>query len=210
MFPRATVGRVDPDTVKDRVGGWADADIYVTTWIGTKPILRPDVSLVAVLDADAFIRMPDFRAAENAYRALAEMAEWAGPAASGGRLVVQTAEPSHHAIQAVARADYRFFLHRELEQRRDLAYPPFAELMKIRSSGHRHLEVIEEVAEKCRGLGARVLGPITVAGPAGAGSAAGAEVLVKHPDIGRIAECVRVILPKVPADTRLRVDVDPR
>jgi primosomal protein N' (replication factor Y) len=210
MFPRSTVSRVDADTLAATEPASAEADIYVTTWIGTKPALRPAVSLVAVLDADALIRMPDFRAAENAYRALVEMAEWAGPAAVGGRLVVQTAEPSHHAIQALVRADYGFFLERELEQRRELAYPPFSELVKVRSSGSSHIEVLDEVAQLCRRLEARVLGPIGLQVRAGRTLEPAAEILVKHPDAERVAECVRGILPKVPAGTRLRVDVDPR
>jgi primosomal protein N' (replication factor Y) (superfamily II helicase) len=209
MFPRAAVTRVDADTLEADAPRPPVGDIYVTTWIGTKPALRPDVSLVAVLDADALIRMPDFRAAENAYRALAEMAEWAGPASHGGRLLVQTAQPSHHAIQGLARADYGFFLERELEQRQELGYPPFAELVKVRSSGGRYLEVLNEVAEACRRLGAQVLGPIGVRVGSGSDVDA-AEVLVKHPDAGPIAESLRGILPKVPAGTRLRVDVDPR
>jgi primosomal protein N' (replication factor Y) (superfamily II helicase) len=209
MFPRASVTRVDADTLGSGEAHPPAGDIYVTTWIGTKPALRPDVSLVAVLDADALIRMPDFRAAENAYRALVEMAEWAGPAGVGGRLLVQTAQPSHHAIQALVRADYGFFLERELEQRHELGYPPFAELVKVRSSGMKHLEVLDEVTELCRGMGAQVLGPIGVRVGA-ASDVDAAEVLVKHPDAGPIAECLRGILPKVPAGTRLRVDVDPR
>jgi primosomal protein N' (replication factor Y) len=209
MFPRATVSRVDADTLRD-AGPASDADLYVTTWIGTKPAIRPEVSLVAVLDADALIRMPDFRAAENAYRALVEMCEWAGPADSGGRLLIQTAAPSHHAIQAVSRADYGFFLERELQQRRELAYPPFAELVKVRASGSGYPELLNEVARGCHDLGARVLGPIEVRGGPGHEGGSAAEVLVKHPDAERVAEYLRGILPKVPAGTRLRVDVDPR
>ncbi|HEV3472575.1 MAG TPA: hypothetical protein VG408_05140, partial [Actinomycetota bacterium] len=93
-FPRAKVVRVDPSN--PQVTAHSDADVYVTTWIGTKPELRPDVSLVGVLDADWLIRRPDFRSSESAYQALVEMAEWAGPASNGGRLVVQSSDPSHH------------------------------------------------------------------------------------------------------------------
>jgi primosomal protein N' (replication factor Y) len=67
------------------------------------------VGLVGVLDADALIRRPDFRAAELAYQALVEMAEWAGPAHEGGRLLIQTDEVGHHALQAIARNDHSFF-----------------------------------------------------------------------------------------------------
>ena len=82
-FPRATVRRVDPSTLDESLGTSRDADIYVTTWIGTKPVLRPDVGLVGVLNADALIRRAECRSAEDAYQALAEMAEWAGPASTG-------------------------------------------------------------------------------------------------------------------------------
>jgi primosomal protein N' (replication factor Y) len=210
MFSRATVARVDPDTLDAGVSPSPEADIYVTTWIGTKPALRPEVSLVAVVDADALIRMPDFRAAENAYRALVEMAEWAGPASSGGRLLLQTAEPTHHSIQAVVRANYGYFLERELEYRRELDYPPFSELVKVRASGPGRAEVLRTVAERCRSVGGHVLGPIEVGSRSDPGRQPAAEVLVKHPDAERVAECLRSILPKVPAGTRLRVDVDPR
>jgi primosomal protein N' (replication factor Y) (superfamily II helicase) len=209
-FPRWSVERVDPDTLEAGEGQPAThgGDIYLTTWVGTKPALRPDVSLVAVVDADAFIRLPDFRAAEIAYRALAEMAEWAGPAASGGRLMLQSAQPSHHAIQAVVRGDYGFFLDRELRQRKELSYPPFAELVKVRSSGTKHRELIARVAHECRVIGALVLGPIDVR--EGSRETPSAEVLVKHPDAQQVAECLRGILRQIPVGTRLRVDVDPR
>jgi primosomal protein N' (replication factor Y) (superfamily II helicase) len=203
-WPRARVRRVDPDAPASAA---TDApDIYVTTWIGTKAVLRPPVSLVAVLDADALIRRPDFRAAEHAYQALAEMAEWAGPARTGGRLLVQCSEPAHHAIQAVARADYRFFMERELEQRAELAYPPFGELVTARATGSGTRELLDQVAARCRTLGATVLGPI----PSPPATPGGLELLVKCVDAQRVARDLRGILALVPPGSRLRVDVDPR
>lgn len=207
IFPRSSVARVDPSVVDPRRPDPAvgDADIYVTTWIGTKPEIRPDVKLVGVLDADWLIRRPDLRSAERAYQALAAMGAWAGPAGAGGRLVVQTAEPNHHSIQAVVRGDHDFFCEREAEQRRELRYPPFSELVKVRASGDRARVVIDEVRA---GLEPNdlVLGPIAVAQSDGPDSL---EVLIKTGDAQRVAEMLRGILPEVPRGTRLRVDVDP-
>ncbi|MFN2488456.1 MAG: primosomal protein N' [Actinomycetota bacterium] len=208
-WPRALVRRADPDVA----GVWHGArapDIYVTTWIGTKAALRPSVTLVGVLDADALIRRPDFRAAESAYQALAEMAEWAGPAAHGGRLLIQCSEPSHHSIQAVARADYGFFLERELEQRAELDYPPFSELVRLDASGARSADVMERAAECCRRLGATVLGPVTAGVAPGRAAAGALQALVKCPDATAVAVGLRGILARVPQGSRLRVDVDPR
>ncbi|HYO61501.1 MAG TPA: primosomal protein N' [Actinomycetota bacterium] len=208
-FPRASIGRVDPDVLArgEPLDGPAP-DVYVTTWIGTKPALRPDVSLVGVLDADALLRRPDWRAAEDGYQALAAMAEWAGPASDGGRLVLQTDEPAHHAVQAVVRGDYDFFLERELEARRELGYPPFSELVKLTATGPHGAALMKEAVDVCREAAARVLGPISVRLPGGGEEEL--QTLVKCRDALAVTPGLRGILARSPAGSRLRVDVDPR
>ncbi len=208
-FPRARVVRMDPELIDGAGAGDEPVDIYVTTWIGTKPTIRPPVSLVGVLDADALLRRPDWRATERAYQALVAMAEWAGPAAAGGRLIVETAEPSHYVVQALARASYDFFLQRELAQRKELGYPPFSELIRVIATGPRRAGLIERAAGIARAEG-RVLGPIPVTSRTGSGAEEeGLEILVKCPDAEPVAVALRAILASVPAGNRLRVDVDP-
>jgi len=212
-FPRARVARMDPDLIGhlDQDGPPHDVDIYVTTWIGTKPAIRPPVSLVGVLDADSLLRRPDWRAAENAYQALAAMAEWAGPASDGGRLVVQTAEPNHYSVQAVIRGDYDFFLRHELAQRAELGYPPYSELIRATSYGMRRQGLIERAAGLARAAGARVLGPIEIDTVVGPGELEeGLEILIKATDAEPVARALRGILASTPAGSRLRIDVDPR
>jgi primosomal protein N' (replication factor Y) len=204
-FPQARVARVDPDSINE--AGARGADIYVTTWIGTKEVLRPDVSLVGVLNADSLVRLPDFRAAESAYQALAEMAEWAGPAAAGGRLLVQTSEPAHHSIQAIARGDYRFFLERELPLREELGYPPFSELIRATVTGPAADEIIRRVEAACRD-DAKVLGPMA-ARIDGRRDPNARELLAKCRDALVVAERLRDILASVPPGNRLTIDVDP-
>jgi len=211
MFPRARVRRVDPEVLEGLTGPdvprFEDADIYLTTWVGTKASLRPDVSLVGVLDADALIRRADFRAAERAYQALVEMAEWAGPADAGGRLVVQTAEPGHHVLQALVRADYEFFLGRELHHRKELTYPPYRELVKVTARGPEAPALIERISRAVRIRGARVLGPI---GPRPGRDETALQVLIKCRAVEDIAEDLRAELLDAPAGTRVSIDVDPR
>ncbi|CAN5651122.1 hypothetical protein BH18ACT15_BH18ACT15_07770 [soil metagenome] len=197
---------MDPDTLAAGRPPEQEGDIYVTTWIGTKPSLRPDVTLVGVLNTDALVRRPDFRAGEHAYQALAAMAEWAGPARDGGRLIIQTSDPGHHSIQAVVRADYRFWLRRELDERRELGYPPFAELVTVTAWGPNRDERAGAVAEACRRAGGRVLGPVPVRGQ----DEPAVEMLVKCPDATRVAEGLRPLVAGSSARDRLRVEVDPR
>ena len=186
--------------------------VYVTTWIGTKQSIRPDVGLVGILDADALIRRPVWNAAESGYQALAEMSAWAGAAAAGGRLLIQTSEPGHHAVQAIVRADYGYFLQRELAMRRELAYPPFTELIRIAAQGDSAQEWIERAAKLAGDVGADVLGPVVtdIRSARDAPSSKGLELLVKTKNADEVARAVRVILPDVPRGTRLRVDTDPR
>ncbi|MFP5352773.1 MAG: primosomal protein N' [Actinomycetota bacterium] len=217
-FPRTPLFHMDragAESASKRT--WEGAGIYLTSWFGTKAELRPPVSLVGVLDADALIRRPDYKAAELAHQALVEMAGWAGPASGGGRLVIQTDEPNHHAVQAVMRGDHDFFARRELEQRRELDYPPFKELVKVSTAGTGAAELADSIAVSLRDLGARVLGPIDAPFPTGSrGEGAtgdrllGRQLLIKCPSAQVVASHLRDILPGVPRGTRLRVDVDPR
>ena len=200
-FPRARVQRVDPDVVEGALPT-GPADIYVTTWIGTKAVLRPNVSLVGVVNADVLIRRSGFRAAERAYQALVELSEWAGPAAAGGRLVIQTAEPRHHAVQAAVRADYSYFLRHELESRRELHYPPFSELIRIAARGPERGGAIDDAAAASRRAGARVIGPARVGDSL--------ELLVKCRSAQTVAEELRAVAIRTPRGTRLHFDVDAR
>ena len=216
-FPRVPLVHMDRDLADQTSEAgidWGGTGIYVTTWFGAKPELRAPVSLVGVVSADALIRRVDFRAAEQAHQVLSEMARWAGPASGGGRLIVQTADPNHHAIQGVVRGDYDFFLRRELELREELSYPPFTELIKVSATGPAGPQLISEAAALARTLEARVLGPIDAPFPGGRRQAPeridGLQLLLKCLDALPVAEGLRDILPRVPRGSRLRVDVDPR
>ena len=192
---------MDPEALEEGTA-IAGADLYLTTWVGTKPALRPSVSLVGVLDADRLIRRPSWKASELAYQAFTSLAEWAGPASSGGRLVIQTSEPGHHAIQAVVRADHRYFVEHELAHRAELRYPPFAELIKITARGAHASRAAADAVAACRAHGALTLGPISVGD--------GLELLVKCADAEPIAVGLRELRAGVPSGSSLRVDVDPR
>ncbi len=204
-FPRYRIVRLD-DGLPD--GEAHDPTVFVTTLATTKEDVRPPVSLVGLLDADALIRRPDLRAAERAHRTLSSLCAWAGPASGGGRMVIQTAEPSHHAIQAVVRSDLWYFVERELPVREELGYPPFSELIKVSAIGPEARGVIEAVAGAARDEHARVLGPITVRDPRSGDERL--ELLLKCDDAMLVSAVLRGILPSSPHGTRVRVDVDPR
>ena len=112
-FPSARVLRVDGETMrrpKQAAAIWSR--IQRREWdvlVGTQLVLRhdvvPPVGLVGVVQADAGLSLPDFRAAERTYHLLHDAIGFAQPLSIGGRIILQTYLPSHHTIQAVGQQD---------------------------------------------------------------------------------------------------------
>jgi primosomal protein N' (replication factor Y) len=176
MFPQARVARLDRDvasgkkveTVLARVRR-REVDILVGTQMVTKGHDLPNVTLVGVINADAALSIPDYRASERAFQLLVQVAGRAGRGDVKGRVIVQTWDPEHPAIALAVRHDVDSFLERELADRRELGYPPFTRSALVRVEGIDEAEAREacsylsRVAMACEGVrGGRVL----VQGPA--------------------------------------------
>jgi primosomal protein N' (replication factor Y) len=111
------------------------------TLVGTQMVAKghdfPDVDLGVVLDADATLRFPDFRAEERTFALVTQLAGRAGRGAGGGRVLVQTLAPDARSIVLAATHDADTFVATELEWRRALRYPPFSTLVRIVCSSER-------------------------------------------------------------------------
>jgi primosomal protein N' (replication factor Y) len=138
-FPGARVARLDRDVASGkkveallaRVRA-REVDILVGTQMVTKGHDLPNVTLVGVVNADAALSMPDFRAGERTFQLLVQVAGRAGRGDVPGRVVVQTWDPDHAAIALAARHDVDSFLERELRDRRELGYPPLSRAALVR------------------------------------------------------------------------------
>ncbi|MEA2202204.1 MAG: hypothetical protein QOI89_2800 [Solirubrobacteraceae bacterium] len=108
----------------------ADCGVLIGTQMVAKGHDFPDVTLGVVLDADASLRFPDFRAEERTFALIAQLAGRVGRGAEG-RVLVQTIAPEARAIVHAAHHDSDGFLAGELERRRALDYPPFSHLIRI-------------------------------------------------------------------------------
>jgi primosomal protein N' (replication factor Y) len=89
----------------------------------------PNATALAVLDADALLSFPDFRAAERTFQLVTQAAGRVGRGEKPGFVVVQTARPDHEAIRAAARQNHAAFAEAELRFRRAFRYPPFSYLL---------------------------------------------------------------------------------
>ncbi len=108
----------------------APAGVLLGTQMVAKGHDFPDVTLGLVLDADATLRFPDFRAEERTFALVAQLAGRVGRGAEG-RVLVQTIAPEARSILRAAAHDSDGFLEGELSRRRALAYPPFRHLIRV-------------------------------------------------------------------------------
>jgi primosomal protein N' (replication factor Y) len=133
------VFRLDSDTAAERGSharilarfGEAPSGVLVGTQMVAKGHDFPEVTLSAILDADATLRFPDFRAEERTFAMVAQLAGRSGRGEAGGEVIVQTLAPGAASIEHAARHDSAGFLAGELERRRLLRYPPFSHLVRI-------------------------------------------------------------------------------
>jgi len=144
LFPGARVARMDADSARRK--GVAQStlkdfichkiDILLGTQMITKGYDVPDVTLVGVIGADLSLGFPDFRAAERTFQLLSQVAGRAGRGGDRGRVIIQTYNPDHYAIQAAISQDYDALYQKEIELRKQLGFPPFTYLICLRLQGN--------------------------------------------------------------------------
>ena len=223
---RFPIFRLDADTIPagtggDGVGGLlrrfgtAPAGVLIGTQMVAKGHDFPDVSLGVVLDADATLRFPDFRAEERTFSLIAQLAGRVGRGGEG-RVLVQALAPEARAIAYAARHDSEGFLAGELQRRAALCYPPFAHLIRIVCSAPEAARA--QAASSAVRTQLDGLERCGVLGPAALFRLRGRErrmLLVKATDRGAAVEGVgasvqRAASAKEHAGVSFSVDVDPQ
>jgi len=152
LFPQARTLRWDWETTRKKgshetilsLFASQGADVLIGTQMLAKGLDLPMVTLVGIVLADVGLNLPDPFAAERVFQVLTHVAGRAGRSALGGRVVLQTFQPEHYAIQHASKHDCAGFFTRELEERRKLGYPPFAQLIRLET---RNLEAGKAEAE---------------------------------------------------------------
>ena len=193
----------------------APGGVLVGTQVVAKGHDFPDVTLGVVVDADATLRFPDFRAEERTFALVAQLAGRAGRGPRGGKVLVQALDVEAPAIEAAARHDADGFLRGELARREALAYPPFATLIRLVVSAPAAAPAAAAIAalrERIAPPGAEVLGPAPLFRLRGRERY---QLVVKARDRGAAVRAVREAVDAV-APTRtgraaaISVDVDPQ
>ena len=139
LFPNASTIRMDIDTVtkkhshEDILTKFKEDKIDIL--IGTQMIVKghdfPKVTLVGVISADNALNIGDYRASEITFQVLTQVAGRAGRGEQNGKVIIQTYNPDHYAIECAKEQDFKKFYQIESKIRKTLKYPPFCDIIVL-------------------------------------------------------------------------------
>lgn len=191
-----------------------EVDVIVGTQIVAKGHHFPYLTLVGVVDADLGLEGGDLRAAERTLQLLTQVAGRAGRAEHSGRVFLQTFDPDHPVIAALARGDTAAFVEAEMSGRERAQMPPFGRLAALIVSSEKP-QAARQFAERL-GRSAPQLSGIDIFGPVAAPLAQlrgrhRYRLLVKAPANVAVQDVLHKWLSanEVPSNVRLTVDIDP-
>lgn len=201
------------------VQGMIDGTIDIL--IGTQMIAKghhfANLTLVGVVDADMGLNGGDLRASERTYQLLHQLSGRAGREASAGQVWLQTYQPEHPVMKAIAAGDRASFMEREAAMREECAMPPFGKLAAIIVEGTQEREVAEFARNLVREAATYIQNPdVLVLGPAPAPLSLlrgkyRYRLLIKAPRNCALQKILQAWLlrTKPPASLRIKIDIDP-
>ena len=177
-IPEMNVMRMDADTTTGKLAydkmldsfRAGDADILLGTQMVAKGHDFPRVTMVGVVLADTSLFISDFRAAERTFSLLTQVIGRAGRASDNGVAVIQTFAPTNETIRLACRQDYDSFYEGEIAIRKELAYPPFCDMVQITLTSEDETELQKASALLTETIGQKLSGdfgklPFIVFGP---------------------------------------------
>ena len=222
LVPTARVIRMDRDTTTGKFAHTrilesfkrGEYDILLGTQMVAKGHDIPNVTAVGIISADSSLNMPDFRAAERCFMLITQTAGRAGRGEIPGRVIVQSYNPEHYAVQCGMRQDYEGFYAAEAAMRRQLFFPPFSRIVKLTFQNEKEAEALAE-ATAVRGhfrqrfagqQGQQIIGPA----PAMIASYRGVFrfcLLIKSADLAAVQQFLRS--ERLHLRPAVQIDIDP-
>ena len=195
--------------------------------LGTQMLAKghhfPNITLVAILDADSGLFSADFRGQEHMGQIIVQVAGRAGRAKRPGEVLIQSRHAFHETLQSLANKTYGEFLASQLKERMSAQLPPFSYLCLLRAEASKMqpaLQFLDEVANFCQTYSAHNSLPIEQLGPLPAPMEKRAgkyrvQLLLKTNKRGNLQAlltslCEKLEGMKPPRSVRFSIDVDPQ
>jgi primosomal protein N' (replication factor Y) len=194
--------------------------------LGTQMLAKghhfPNITLVAILDADAGLFSADFRGQEHMAQTIIQVAGRAGRAERSGEVLIQSRHSSHPTLQSISQGRYAAFAQLLFAERQATAMPPFSHLCLIRAEAadmalpmaflRRTSSLCRELCKQHR-LAVEQLGPVAAPMEKRAGRFR-VHLLLKSPTRAELQKCLTQLIDrlqtlKTPRKLRWTVDIDP-
>jgi primosomal protein N' (replication factor Y) len=222
LFPNARIMEMASDTTtsQNKVQEMieqiekGEVDIIIGTQIIAKGHHFPSLSLVGVIDGDLGLDFANLRSHEKVFQLLHQVSGRAGRDEHKGKVYIQTFQSENKVMQALVRNDLQTFLEQEVIERKEAGLPPFSRLCAITISAATDLKAAETaksiISKFERNKEVRIFGPA----PALYHEYRGQfryRILIKTARNYNIQKYVRAYLDgiKMPAGTKMKIDVDP-
>lgn len=139
LFPNARIARLDSDTAQNKTyekqtirefskGG---IDILIGTQMLAKGFDFGGLTIVAVIAADTFLGIQDFRADEKAAQILEQFRGRCGRRGRKGLTVIQTSQPEHPVYKSLISGEKTEGHLNLLQERKDFGFPPYTRIIEI-------------------------------------------------------------------------------
>jgi primosomal protein N' (replication factor Y) len=226
-FPNEAITRIDSDSTRLKgtmskaltLATTGEARILVGTQMLSKGHHFPNLTLVAVVNADQGLFSTDFRGSERLAQGLVQVAGRAGREKRQGEVIIQTAFPGHPFWKALLTQGYHGIAESMLAERRSAMWPPFSRLALIRATAtarddaHAFLNAARRAAVATAVPDVRILGPVSAPMERKAGRFR-AQLLLQSTHRGnlhQLLDALRLTMESSPQSRRVRwsVDVDP-
>lgn len=224
IFPEIRTIRVDGDTTKHKGSqqkllrdfAAGKADVMIGTQMIAKGLHFPEVTLVGVLNSDASLSIPDFRASEIAFQLMTQVAGRAGRGAVRGEVILQTATPDNATIRLAAEQNYEKFYDEEMGVRKLFYYPPFSQMIKLTFVGTSRQDVEKQAQQIRQQLADSIpsdftLHPVVPCGYAKVKDHYRFQFLIRGPNLSSLNEAISSIQKQFLSirSVRLFIDVNP-
>lgn len=225
LFPSTPIVRIDRDSTR-RAGQMEQAlarieDGSAKLLTGTQMLAKghhfPNVTLVAILDADGGFFSADFRGPERMGQLMLQVAGRAGRAEKQGTVMIQTHQPDHPLLHLLIEQGYAAFADALLAERQQTGLPPFSFFSLFRAEAHRMeaaLAFLEDVNQRLKHHKAlSVMGPISAPMAKRAGKHR-CQLLLQSRHRPALQQALTLAMPEIeslPSGRKVRwsVDVDP-
>lgn len=218
---KARVVRMDVDTTSKKGEhqkiiddfGEHKYDILIGTQMIAKGLDFPLVTLVGVISVDSSLMAPDFRASENTFQLLSQVAGRAGRSENRGEVIIQTYNPDHYSIRLAKEHNYLAFYKEEMGIRKMLKYPPYYYLTLVNISSKEYELGFKESNKIGSYLRNKLGGNTIILGPSMASifkvnNIYHYQIIIKYQKDDNLIDTLTFIINMYKTNTKIDVEID--